>query len=54
MADWSNEYYERKEREHMELVQCCCYVVLVVLGVAAAFVFVVGALTVVRWLLGGA
>jgi hypothetical protein len=54
MSDWKQAYYDRKEKEHLEMVQCWCFVVLVCIGVAAAFAVFVGVAAAVRWLIGGA
>jgi len=54
MTEWNDEYYERKEREHMELVQCWCYAVLVGIAIAAAVAVLIGVTAAVRWLIGGA
>jgi len=54
MEKWKQEYYERKEREHMELVQCWCYAILVGIAIAAAVAAVLGGHALARWLIGGA
>jgi len=52
--DEPESYYARKEREHMELVQCRCYAVLVGIAIVAASAAVLGGYAMARWLLGGA
>ena len=54
MADWNDEYYDRKEKEHMELVECWCYAVLVCIAIAAAVAAVLGGYAMARSLMGGA
>lgn len=54
MADWNDEYYERKEREHIELVECWAYAFVVCLAIAVGVAVILGVAAVVRWLIGGA
>ena len=53
-SDEPESYYARKEREHMELLQCYCYAVLLGVAIAAAAAAVLGGYALARWLIGGA
>lgn len=53
MAEWNDEYYEHKWKEHIEMVRCWCYVGLVTGAILVGAGIVAGVAALVRWLTGG-
>jgi len=54
LKSWSKEYYERKERKNLEMVQCWCFAILLGVAIVAAGAAIVGGYALARWLIGGA
>ncbi|MCJ7828445.1 MAG: hypothetical protein MUP81_01735 [Dehalococcoidia bacterium] len=54
MAEWNDEYYERKEKEHIELVECWAYAVVIGIAICAGIAVGLGIVQIVHCLMGGA
>lgn len=52
MTKWNDDYYDRKWKERMELVECWAIALLVSAAILTAAMLVVGAHKLGQWLLG--